>query len=418
MAVGMERVCSAGLSVVGKVVGLVMVVCVRGWAQVTPVSGSNEIQILRRWVEHPMFHHRELWQVVVAGGGSSGVSVPGAVSAPKYARLVVRLWRQGVQLVEWASWSFPLDLLPLSLDFGVVSGWGPVQYIVKDVAFAEALQKNGGYLPVGDYIVEYILLATNAECTWIGPVLARAEYPLHLGSELAIWLVTPADGDTIRADALPPVFTWQVGGVLPSGGRFRVRVASVASPQRRMHVLMDEGIVWEAQDLVQPAWVPHGMLPQLEEGWYVWQVEAYQSDGSVIGVSPVWTFYVAASEAPVRRQSFWAEALRLVPVPYHGQVPVYPLVDVDSVVVMWRGGCRQSEAAYVMMRESEVVVAGRVSVGGRTSERYARIVLPGQSGMYRLEITDCRKKFSAWLERRQSSGLGLSGSGKSDGEKK
>ncbi|GIV42857.1 MAG: hypothetical protein KatS3mg034_2167 [Vicingaceae bacterium] len=171
----------------------------------------------------------------------------------------------------------------------------PLEFTFHDQDFREEYLRNGGFLPEGEYSLEYQLLSTTKGCNWAGVVALEEILPLVVECYQNFDLQYPRHGDTIQS--LYPVFNWFPLTPARENVMYRLKIFPLAGNPggennfqvRTLLPLIEAKSINATGYTIDPA----QNLLQYDE-MYAWQVEAYAMEGTkekTLAISDIWIFH-------------------------------------------------------------------------------------------------------------------------------
>lgn len=180
---------------------------------------------------------------------------------------------------------------------------GNYEYEWIDPAFYKSIQQTGGFLPPGNYEINYKLLATTEGCNWAGKVLFNKNFYLNINLFNLIDLVNPPNKDTLTTNY--PTFVWLPLSP-PSAGNITytiklVEVKEGLTPEESINTNLP---VYENQNLSTTSHIYPISARILEHSrQYAWMVTAY-INSKLAAYSPVYSFYLLLDKTtPPKPQS-------------------------------------------------------------------------------------------------------------------
>jgi len=158
-------------------------------------------------------------------------------------------------------------------------------------AFQSQLNKNGGYLPYGEYVITYYLSGLTTSLTGSNYTEEIFEYTeFHtVESNTPPLLVSVYDRDTI--DSSYPVFVW-LPAVLHTEWpiRYGIRITEVLSGQSPESSIQQNKAIYN-QKTLNACYASYPLFAEklISGKWYAWQITAHS--GTNYLHSEVWSFY-------------------------------------------------------------------------------------------------------------------------------
>lgn len=166
-----------------------------------------------------------------------------------------------------------------------------------DPGFFRIIQKTGGFLPAGNYFIEYTLLATTPGCNWAGEVLLKKNFPLQIESFHQIELLYPPNNDTIHTSF--PVLMWLPIAPFSDDIHYTLKLAECT--QNPMQDIFLNQPYLEIQNLKTNQIIYPASARKLEQGKkYVWQVIAMNSQQQIMATSTPFVFF---TNKPKKKQT-------------------------------------------------------------------------------------------------------------------